>query len=96
MVSKGDDIWVIYPLYFDRNVSRKDGRKVSKKLALDNPKAEEIKAALDSLGINAAIENKTHPSRWYEEGDRVLVRKAMKKSDLIRKTAEEMMRLRRA
>ena len=90
MVSKGDDIWVVYPLYFDISVSRKDGRRVPRSLALDNPRCEEIKASLDSLDISCAIEDKEHPSIWNKKQKRVLVRKTVNKAALLQLLAEKM------
>lgn len=34
---------VIYPYYFDKNVSRADGRKVPANLAVDTPDVEDLK-----------------------------------------------------
>ena len=42
MVSRGEDKYVIYPIYFDKSVSRLSGRRVSRKNAVDKPDLENI------------------------------------------------------
>ena len=56
MVSKNDEKWVIWPIYFDKSISRKNGRKISKKIAIDKPILENIAKAAKSLGLNPIIE----------------------------------------
>jgi signal recognition particle subunit SRP19 len=57
---------VIYPYYFDKTVSRGDGRKVPAALAVDKPDVEDIKRMLQFLGISFMVElNKKHPSDHF-------------------------------
>ena len=42
MVSREDGKYVIWAVYFDRNVSRRDGRRVPEKLAVENPSIDKI------------------------------------------------------
>ena len=42
MVSRDEDKYVVWPVYFDKSVSRLNGRKVSKKHAVDKPSIENI------------------------------------------------------
>ncbi len=84
MVSRDDKKFVIYPLYFDRSVSRLNGRKVSQKHAVEKPSLENIAKAAKSLGLNPILEkNATHSSTpWKREG-RILVEKKGPKSKLL-------------
>ena len=84
MVSRDDKKYVIYPLYFDRSVSRLHGRKVSQKHAVEKPSLENIAKAAKSLGLNPILEkNATHSSTpWKQEG-RILVEKKGPKSKLL-------------
>ena len=43
---------VIWPTYFDSTLTRKNGRIVSKSLAVSSPKILEIKTALNELGLD--------------------------------------------
>ena len=52
MVSRGEDKYVVWPIYFDKSVSKLAGRKVSKKQAVDKPNIEDIAKAAKSLKLN--------------------------------------------
>jgi len=88
MVSRGEDKYVVWPIYFDKSVSRLDGRKVSKKQAVEKPNIEDIAKAAKSLKLNPVIErNCSHPTRnWRKEG-RVLIDKKDLKNKLLRQIA---------
>lgn len=66
----------LYPLYFDANRSRAQGRRVGKKFAVRNPLAREIVDAVQLLGLDTVFEpGKTHPKDWSNPGRvRVLVK----------------------
>lgn len=60
---------VIYPIYFDKNKTHKEGRRVSTELAVENPLAQNIANACKELGIHCIFEsNKTHPKDWANPG----------------------------
>jgi len=88
MVSRGEEKYVIWPIYFDKSVSRLSGRKVSKKYAVEKPSAENIVKAAKSLGLNPVFEKDVaHPSKnWKKEG-RILVDKKDSKAKLLIKIA---------
>jgi len=91
MVSRGEDKYVIWPIYFDKTVSRLQGRKVSKKHATEKPTIENITKAAKSLGLNPVVEKNTqYPSRnWKKEG-RILIDKKDSKSKLLVKIANKL------
>lgn len=91
MVSRGEDKYVIYPIYFDKSVSRLSGRKVSKKNAVDKPDIESISKAAKSLGLNPILEKDVaHPSRYWKKEGRILVDKKDTKSKILVKIANRM------
>ncbi|CCH45316.1 Signal recognition particle subunit [Wickerhamomyces ciferrii] len=60
---------LIYPCYFDKNRSHKEGRRVSKELAVENPLAKTIADACVSLHLVAVYEpEKTHPQDFGNPG----------------------------
>lgn len=64
----------IYPVYFDKNRSRQEGRRVGINGAVENPLAREISNACARLGLETLFEpEKTHPKDWSNPG-RVKVR----------------------
>ena len=86
--------YVVWPSYFDKNLSKKDGRKLPKNLALDHPKFDEIKKALESIGINHQIEkNSRYPKEQGKEErnlGRFIVEKKFSKNEILRKISKEM------
>lgn len=91
MVSRDENKYVIYPLYFDNAVSRLNGRKVAKKHAVEKPSFENIAKAAKSLGLNPILEkDRIHPSTpWKKEG-RILVEKKGPKTKLLIQLANRL------
>jgi len=91
MVSRDENKYVIYPLYFDSTVSRLNGRKVAKKYAVEKPVLENIAKAAQSLKLNPIIEkNGVHSSTpWKKEG-RILVEKKGPKTKLLIQLANRL------
>lgn len=59
----------LYPIYFDLNRTRAEGRRVGKELAVANPLAREIVDAVAGLGLNTVFEpGKMHPKDWGNPG----------------------------
>ena len=84
MVSRGEDKYVIYPVYFDKNTSRINGRKIAKKHAVEKPRIEDISKAAKSLGLNPVLEKDiSHPSHHWKKEGRILIDKKDKKSKLL-------------
>jgi signal recognition particle subunit SRP19 len=80
---------VIWPAYLDAELTRTEGRRVARELAVEEPTVEEIAKAVQQVGYDAVIEReKTYP-REYEPRGRVLVKDAddASKSDLLGATA---------
>ncbi len=80
--------WVLWPIYFDADASRQEGRKIPKELAIKNPTVDEIFKAAKKLGLNPIKEEKAYPSRWWRKEGKVLVDKKGRKLEIIRKIAE--------
>jgi len=91
MVSKGEDKYVIWPVYFDKTLSRLQGRKVAKKLAVEKPSSESIAKAAKSLGLHPVLEKEaSHPSRRWKHDGRVLVDKKEAKSRILVQIANRL------
>ncbi|MFT4880578.1 MAG: signal recognition particle subunit SRP19 [Salinirussus sp.] len=76
---------VIWPAYLDADLSRSEGRRVSRDLAVPEPAVDEVAEAVGQVGYDAVIErDRTYP-REYESRGRVLVKGAddASKSDLL-------------
>lgn len=67
--SKYKDFQCLYPVYFDKNRTRAEGRRVGKDLAVENPMAREIVTACGRLRLETLFEPaKTHPKDWSNPG----------------------------
>jgi signal recognition particle subunit SRP19 len=84
MVSRGEEKYVVYPVYFDKTVSRLKGRRVSSKYAVEKPYIDDILKAAKSLGLNPILEKETfHSSRPYRQEGRILIDKKDSKNKLL-------------
>ena len=91
MVSRDEDKYVVWPVYFDKSVSRLNGRKVSKKHAVDKPSIENIAKAAKSLNLHPVLEkDSAHPSKHWKKEGRVLVDKKESKSKLLVQIANRL------
>ena len=91
MVSKDEEKYVVWPIYFDKSLSRLNGRKVAKKYAVDKPTSEGIAKAARSLGLNPVLEKDiAHPSRHRKKEGRVLIDKKDSKSKLLKQIASRL------
>ncbi len=80
--------YVLWPIYFDRQKTKKEGRRVTKDIAVPNASIEEIVKAARKMGLNPQKEEKAYPGRWWKKEGQVLVDKKEKKTEIIRKVAE--------
>ena len=71
MVSKNQDKWVIWPVYFDKSATRANGRRIAKKYAIEKPSLENIAKAAKPLGIHPTIEKDcSYPKKHWKNEDR--------------------------
>ena len=83
----------VWPVYFDANYSRGEGRRVPRSKAVRDPKAEDIEKAAKRLGLNPILEPAATYSKhpWRSIGV-VLVDKKGSKTWVINGIAEELKR----
>ena len=78
--------YVIWPIYFDKSISRSMCRRVSLGLAVRSPSAEQLAEAARRLGWRVELEPGSHPALWWRKTGKLIVDpgKPMKKSEVIR------------
>ena len=78
--------YVIWPIYFDKSISRSMCRRVPLSLAVRNPSAEQLAKAARSLGWRIELEPGSHPALWWRKTGKLIVDpgKPMKKSEVIK------------
>jgi len=65
---------VIYPEYFDSELSKKQGRRVNLSLASKEPTLKKLIFACNKLDIDFEEQkDKAYPSRWWEKKGRLLI-----------------------
>ena len=86
----------LWPVYFDANKSRADGRRVPKKLAVSAPKLEELQMATKRLGLKTeVVSDAAHPSSPWQRTGLLVVPKKESKSKTLKRIGEELSNLRR-
>lgn len=88
---------VLWPEYFDCNLSRRLGRRVPKDLCVIRPTLTELVEACRHIGVEcSADEGKRYPRTWYMSQGTVLVtvEDSIKKTALIREIAKALRTIR--
>ncbi|MCC9261047.1 signal recognition particle protein Srp19 [Methanobrevibacter woesei] len=76
---------IIWPQYFDKNLSHSEGRKVSLEYAINEPTVNDISRALKRLQIPNIIHNeKAYPGKWYEKSGCILAESDQNKLQLLK------------
>lgn len=74
MPSKKEGHIVLYPEYFDKALTRAEGRRVPRAVAVSKPDTKQIANAARKLGFQHKVEEKAAFSpRWFERRGRVLI-----------------------
>tara|TARA_B110000263_G_C15268976_1_gene492495 strand:- start:403 stop:702 length:300 start_codon:yes stop_codon:yes gene_type:complete len=81
---------LIYPAYLDSMKTRREGRRVAKKIAVESPTMAEIELAVKKIGYIPEIENeKSYPRQAWERTGRVRVKNSndSAKNDIVQAVA---------
>ena len=85
----------IWPQYLNKNLSLKEGRKISKEDSVKDPSMNEIEKALKRLGLSYNIDKeRAYPGKWYEKSGRALVEWEGTKLELIREVSLKIKEIR--
>ncbi len=85
----------IWPQYLDKNLSLKEGRKISKEDAVKEPTLSDIERALKRLGLTFNVQKEfSYPGKWYEKSGRILVEWEGTKLELIREISLKIKEIR--
>ncbi|WP_409200785.1 signal recognition particle subunit SRP19/SEC65 family protein [Methanobrevibacter sp. DSM 116169] len=82
---------IIWPEYFNEELSLNEGRKVSKEKAIKNPTVKDIEKALKRLQVQYTIEKeKSYPGKWYVKSGMVIAETDKKKTELLKEISEKI------
>jgi signal recognition particle subunit SRP19 len=85
----------IWPQYIDKNLSLKEGRKISKEDAVSEPSINDVERSLKRLGLKYSLQKEqAYPGKWYEKSGRALVEWEGTKLELLRKVSLEIKEMR--
>ncbi len=85
------DKQVIWPIYFDSERSRRDGRMVRLENSISSPNIDDLINAALKAGLNPEIErDKKHPKIWHESSGRILVTKQGSKNEMLKRIARNL------
>lgn len=85
---------ILWPIYFDANRSRVQGRRVPARLAVTPVSAEDILKAARAAGYEAELDSEAkHPVTWFESSGRIFVTADEPKTIVIRKVAEQLKKM---
>lgn len=86
---------VIYPAYFDANLSRKEGRRVPLSISVPNPTVEEIVKVCERLELNPTLDSGKYYPRQSRRHGRVIVDKRGSKLSTLRMIAQLLKEMRK-
>lgn len=90
------DKMVLWPSYFDSTKSRVEGRKVPKSVAVPSPKLDEIRMAMEQLGLRYEIvSDASHPKLPWQKSGMLIVSKKGSKTQMIRRIARQLLAIRK-
>lgn len=93
MVGRSEGFFVLYPVYFEKAVTRGKGRRVTEAQAVRGATAKAVFEAAKAAGLQPVLEDEHHhPSAWFERSGRVLVpeKVAKTKGAAIQAVAEKL------
>ena len=87
---------VLWPVYFDANKTRMEGRRVPRKLATPSPSLDEIQKAMKTIGLlPEVIPDAIHPSSPRQKTGLLIIPKKESKVETLRKIAKELLDIHR-
>ena len=84
---------VLWPEYFDSNLTKDQGRRVGKDLSVPSPNSDDLHHVCRKLGLYPDNrKDKAFPSRWFDPRGCVIVEKKFSKSEIISMVAMKLVK----
>jgi len=74
---------ILYPCYFDSELMRSEGRRVSHDTGVAHPEPGDIERILKANRISFTRESKSHPAYWWKHQGRFVIEYPGSKGELI-------------
>jgi signal recognition particle subunit SRP19 len=91
MAKVKNDMYILWPEYFDSNLSRAAGRRLPRSICIPSPNVEEMFSIAKKIGLSPILEkDKAFPSRWMDRKGRIKVPKKFNKTQTMLMVAEKL------
>lgn len=91
MVGRGEGKLVVWPHYFDKSLTRAQGRRVPSNVAIDEPRVHDVAQAARTLGLKVEIDEEARPPAfWHSRKGRVIIPKNGKKEEILKQIASRL------
>jgi len=92
---KKKDVIILWPVYFDSTKTRSEGRRISKKLAIDRPRLDEIKRVVERMGFSHDIvADAGFPQTPWQKIGLISVSKKGSKNQILKRIGKELLDIR--
>jgi signal recognition particle subunit SRP19 len=83
--------YFIFPEYLDKTLTRKEGRRLSLNLALEDPTITEIRLAAEKLEYDYEVQKySAYPRQWWERKGLILIEKKKPKLQTLKDISKEI------
>ncbi|MDV0441870.1 signal recognition particle subunit SRP19/SEC65 family protein [Methanorbis furvi] len=82
----------LYPCYFNAGLTRSQGRRVAKTLAVSSPNLAQVTRAVKQCSVTVLDEERDimHPAHWFSREGRLRVEYEGSKEELLQKVAHKL------
>ena len=81
----------LWPVYFDSTKTRREGRKIPKKLAKPHPTLEMIEKTVRNMHVPyRLVPNAAYPRLPWEKRGLILVKKVKSKNEILKEVASKL------
>lgn len=86
--------FIVWLAYFDKNLTRSEGRRVPLRKAVKSPTHEQILKVAERLGWKAELLPLCYPSFWWKkfQAVRIYPEKSLNKKDVLNLLASELVK----
>ncbi|MFX0185279.1 MAG: signal recognition particle subunit SRP19/SEC65 family protein [Candidatus Hodarchaeota archaeon] len=86
--------YFVFPEYFDKSLSRREGRRLPLSEAIEKPRLLELKLAAEKLGYDYELrDNAAYPRQWWQKKGLILIQKKESKLKTLREISSEIQKI---
>ncbi|MFQ6123715.1 MAG: signal recognition particle subunit SRP19/SEC65 family protein [Candidatus Heimdallarchaeota archaeon] len=86
---------MFYPEYFDVNLSRAEGRRIPRNLAIKSPRVKELYLAAKRANLEVTLrESIAYTRRWWDKRGAIVVKKTALKTEILKQLTKSLREVR--